>query len=198
MNLEALKLEQGSHDTREDGMCAMEAVAWLAGEEHSDAPLCACSVLTSFVIRLNDRWHEADRQLLKPYLPRLLNTRDGKSFARAKVLAYKAAAVFAPIAAEIAGRKDLADEMRGIPFGDWNKQQEVCGKVQEAFSAESAAEYAAKYAARYAESAAKYAAEYAAKYAAESAESAAEYAAWHKQIIQECLAALEAAIEVRV
>jgi hypothetical protein len=29
-------LSHGSHDRREDGMCLMEAVAFLAGERHSD------------------------------------------------------------------------------------------------------------------------------------------------------------------
>jgi hypothetical protein len=36
-----LILKQGSHTAREYGMCAMEAVAWLAGEPHSDTPTCA-------------------------------------------------------------------------------------------------------------------------------------------------------------
>jgi hypothetical protein len=39
-------LSHGSHDRREDGMCLMEAVAFLAGERHSDRPVCACPVLS--------------------------------------------------------------------------------------------------------------------------------------------------------
>ena len=65
---EELVLMPGAHVDVSRGLCAMEAVAWLAGEEHSDAPQCACPALTSIVQRLNDRWDHGQRQSLKPYL----------------------------------------------------------------------------------------------------------------------------------
>lgn len=34
--LETLTILKGSHTTREQGLCVMEAVAWFAGEPHSD------------------------------------------------------------------------------------------------------------------------------------------------------------------
>ena len=75
--LNAMTLGHGSHKTFEEGACAMEAVAWLAGEEHSDAPQCACPVITRAVTRLNDRISDAKlrTELLLPLLPRLIGSR---------------------------------------------------------------------------------------------------------------------------
>ena len=44
---EAIVLKHGSHTTFAQGLCAMEAVAWLAGEKHSDRPSCTCPVIAS-------------------------------------------------------------------------------------------------------------------------------------------------------
>lgn len=62
--IEALQLESGGHSSLEEGMCIMEAVAYVAGEPFSDHPQCASRLLTSFLIRLNDRLDDDDRQLL--------------------------------------------------------------------------------------------------------------------------------------
>lgn len=71
-----LRLSVGVHDTRERGMCAMEAVAWLAGEPHSDHPQCTCLVLGAFIRSLNDSLGDEDRdRLLKPLLRNLINTK---------------------------------------------------------------------------------------------------------------------------
>jgi len=76
-NIETLVLLHGSHPSRDGGVCAMEAVAWLAGEPHSDAPECACPVLTKFVVSWNDaiRDDETRTRVLRPFLPRLIGTR---------------------------------------------------------------------------------------------------------------------------
>ena len=126
IDLETYNLLSGKHKDRETGMCAMEFVAYLAKEPHSDAPYCACPVLTKFVIQLNDRFDNEERQLLKPYLPRLLNTRDGKSLERAKLFAWKAGTVFAPIALEIAGKKDLADNLRATEHYNFSELSTRC------------------------------------------------------------------------
>ncbi len=49
LELETLVLKHGSHATPEDGMCILEAVAWVAGEEHSDRPKCASRVVSAFM-----------------------------------------------------------------------------------------------------------------------------------------------------
>lgn len=53
-----LSLSSGAHPTREAGMCAMEAAAYVAGEPHSDHPKCVCPVITQTLIRANDRMRD--------------------------------------------------------------------------------------------------------------------------------------------
>lgn len=73
-SLTAFKLAAGGHVSPERGLCAMEAVAWLEGLPHSDEPNCTCPVISSFVRTINDLMPSAVRQLLIPYLPRLVGT----------------------------------------------------------------------------------------------------------------------------
>jgi hypothetical protein len=79
--LEPLKLGRGSHDPPLNGLvnaCVMEAVAYVAGEPFSDHPECASPVITSFLVYWNDAMDDVDRQMLKPYIVRLVGTRTGK------------------------------------------------------------------------------------------------------------------------
>ena len=71
-----IDLKRGSHSDRQNGVCALEAAAWLAGEEHSDKPQCVCSVIAAFVISWNDALptDEDRNRLLKPLIPRLIGT----------------------------------------------------------------------------------------------------------------------------
>jgi hypothetical protein len=76
-----IDLRKGSHKSRERGVCALEAVAWLAGEPHSDRPQCACPVIAAFVISWNDALptDEDRNRLLKPLIPRLVGSRSTKA-----------------------------------------------------------------------------------------------------------------------
>ncbi len=68
-------LARGKHDEGE-AMCAMEAVAWLAGEPWSDAPQCASPVIAAFMRSWNDALPDTDRaRLLLPLLPDVIGTR---------------------------------------------------------------------------------------------------------------------------
>jgi len=68
-------LARGKHDEGE-AMCAMEAVAWLAGEPWNDAPQCASPVIAAFMRSWNDALPDADRaRLLLPLLPDVIGTR---------------------------------------------------------------------------------------------------------------------------
>src|SRR5690349_5040779 len=67
-------LSKGSHKTAEAGRCAMEWVAYIAGEPHTDQPVCVSPVLRSFGISLNDNWDDEQRQKLRPYLARCIGT----------------------------------------------------------------------------------------------------------------------------
>lgn len=55
--IDRIKLERGAHSSRKDGMCFMEAVAWIAKEKHSDHPACVCPVFGAFAREWND-WLE--------------------------------------------------------------------------------------------------------------------------------------------
>jgi len=74
--IDTIPLQHGSHRSRDDGMCAMEMVAWLAGEAHSDEPQCACPVLAALVRACNDGMSDGRRDaLLRPLVPLLVNSR---------------------------------------------------------------------------------------------------------------------------
>lgn len=70
-------LARGRHGRPEHGLCLMELVAWIAGEKHSDRPICACPTLTAYGRRLNDlmpgEWRD---ELLLHIAPMLVGTVD--------------------------------------------------------------------------------------------------------------------------
>lgn len=81
-------LLHGPHDSTDGGkMCAMEAVAWLAGEAWSDAPECASPIIAAFIRHWNDdiSRDEIRTQLLRPLVPILIGTRTNKSDEYARV-----------------------------------------------------------------------------------------------------------------
>ncbi|MFK7742733.1 MAG: hypothetical protein AB8H80_20640 [Planctomycetota bacterium] len=81
-------LQRGSHATRDEGMCAMEMVAWLGGEEHSDEPVCACPVLAALVRASNDGMTIAERHRhLRPLVPLLVGSRRTAAVERARGMA---------------------------------------------------------------------------------------------------------------
>lgn len=117
--LEQHPLRHGAHPTRGDGMCAMEMVAWLAGEPHSDEPRCACPVIAAFVRALNDSLPSdaARNRLLRPLVPKLVNTRAN---ARVEALRGRLAAdagvrELLPVLLERQGRLEEAALLRQLP-----------------------------------------------------------------------------------
>ena len=75
-DINTVNFKSGAHTTREQGMCAMEAAAWLAGEPHSDRPACVCVAITRFMSAWNDSILDGDarNRLLRPLIPIVLNT----------------------------------------------------------------------------------------------------------------------------
>src|SRR5579864_4270188 len=71
---ETIKLERGSHPP-DDGVCLLEAAARKAGEKHTDSPLCVSPVIAAYGRGLNDALDDEDRQLLVPFIDRLIGTR---------------------------------------------------------------------------------------------------------------------------
>ena len=78
LDLDTLKLGYGSHEDADDGMCVMEAVAFVAGEPWSDSPACASPVIAAFCRAWNDTedpYGQAIRDRLRNYVPRLVGSR---------------------------------------------------------------------------------------------------------------------------
>jgi hypothetical protein len=114
--MDQFTLSRGGHETREKGVCIMEAVAWFAGEAHSDAPQCACFVIASFARALNDLLNDEERQRLKPLIPALAMSRAGWpiTLKRTFIAADWAVRVFAPIEVEARGRRADAARLRKL------------------------------------------------------------------------------------
>lgn len=79
-----LSLRSGPGGDYANGLCVMEAVAWMASEGATDHPECACPVLGAFAIRLNDRLNDENRQKLKPLILPLTGSRS-KAHEQARV-----------------------------------------------------------------------------------------------------------------
>jgi hypothetical protein len=162
--LAVFHLKDGPHRSPDEGVCAMEAVAWLEGLPHSDKPACTCPVIGAFVRSLNDYLNTETRQLLVPYLPRLVGTvSQAHERERGEYLGWQAVTVIAPNALVRAGLVEHAAMLRAIPYHDWAAAEAA------AAAAGYAAGGAAGEAARAAAAAAGYAAAGAARAAAEAA-----------------------------
>ena len=68
-------LSRGFHTSPEKGMCLMELVAYLAGEEHTDIPACSSPSLTYMAQYVNDTVSNENRQRLIPLAWELMGTR---------------------------------------------------------------------------------------------------------------------------
>jgi hypothetical protein len=196
--LKTITLKSGGHTKRAmTQLCAMEAVAWLAGEKHSASPACACPVISSAVIRLNDRIpDDAMRtRLLRPLLPKILNTRSTPAVEELRrwIAIDFAVRIAAPLALDVVGWKDLAEKCRAIPavtsrssasgahallvpIRDEAYKRRNASAASASASAAAAADDAAA-AADDAAAAAAYASAYASAAAADDASASAAYAA---------------------
>lgn len=135
--LSVFRLAGGAHKRPEDGLCAMEAVAWLEGLAHTDHPVCTCDVIAAFVRGVNDGLDDASRQRLVAYLPRLVGTVSPEHRReRAEYLAWQAIRVFAPMALDAAGRKADAARLRDLPAGtSFYEAKKVAREVQKVAAA---------------------------------------------------------------
>jgi len=148
----------------------MEWVSYIAGEDHSDAPVCVDPVLRYFGIVINDSMPNDERQKLRPYLARMIGTaNDGLSEWRMFRLADLACREWAPTVLEATGLIEQAAKLRALaPVVDKET-------AYAATAADAAAE--AAYAAAFAYAATAAAATAAAAYARNAANTAAEAAA---------------------
>ncbi|WP_342110984.1 glycosyltransferase family 61 protein [Methylobacterium sp. SI9] len=79
-------LAAGPHAGAGSGLCALEAVAYVAGEPHSDRPACASPALSAFIRTWSDGLPQAARDaLILPLVPRLVGTRGSEALERRRV-----------------------------------------------------------------------------------------------------------------
>jgi hypothetical protein len=65
-SLDQIVLQVGGHRRRSlDALCVMEAIAWVAGQPHTDHPPCVSGVIGDFLRAWNDAMNDEDRQILK-------------------------------------------------------------------------------------------------------------------------------------
>ena len=119
LDLETLKLAKGAHSApngTKDG-CLLEWASYLAGEPWSDHPECVSPVIAAFGRRWNDDLSDEDRQMLKPYLPKLLNTKGTKEQEnkRAWMVTDWMVRTYLPAWLDLAGLTEQATTVRGLP-----------------------------------------------------------------------------------
>lgn len=145
-------IRRGSHKSRGDGMCAMEMVAWLAGERHSDGPRCTSPVIAAFVRALNDAIPtDAGRSYyLRSWIPRLINTRSNAAEERRRALMVVDHLVraFLPLLLRDQGRFDAAAELANLRPIDDNTCAILAGLAVKQEAQHERAAWAIKQAAR--------------------------------------------------
>lgn len=111
-----VKLDGGAHASFDDGHCAMEVVAWMVGEAHSDQPKCVSGMIAYAARAWNDgMWDAAQRaRVLGPLLPLMVGTKAGGQ----RMEVRRGYAVFdwvvrevLPFALQAAGRQNLATRL---------------------------------------------------------------------------------------
>jgi hypothetical protein len=186
IDLDTIRLTPGVHGDRQEGLCLMEAVAWFAGESHTDRPACVSPLLAAAGRTLNDDLPDARRQELVPLIPRLAWTAgDGLDERRGYMALDWVVRVWAPAWLDGAGLTVQAAALRSLrPVAGRAAAvaaARVALEVQQAASAARAAAEAAAWAA--ARDAAQAAARVAARAAARDAggnavRAAAQAAEW--------------------
>ena len=120
ISIDDITLQSGAHEAGEE-LCFMEAVAFLAGEGHSDHPACVCPVLGIFARPWNDYLKTKDRQKMKPYTRLVIGTA-GDGFGERRswmIIDWCVREVFA-VYCEARNLKDFARELKGLPeIRDW-------------------------------------------------------------------------------
>jgi hypothetical protein len=98
--------------------CAMEAVAYIAGEPWSDHPECACPVIAAFMRMWNDGLPDGERTtLLLPLIPKLVGTRGSEALEerRSLMAADWLIRVHTPAWLRLAKLNDQAALLEGLP-----------------------------------------------------------------------------------
>ena len=112
--IEGKPIKRGSHSSPSNGCCVMEMVAYAAGEKHTDRPACACPLITSFAISLNDSMRTDDeREALRPLIIGIAGSRGSSALElrRAHVIVYWFVRVALPENFEFIGELSRAEDV---------------------------------------------------------------------------------------
>jgi hypothetical protein len=134
LDLDAIVIAAGPHGRRVDGTSLLEAVAWWAGEPHTDAPACVSPVLAAFGRAWAGALDDDDRQRLKPLIPALAATGgDGGDVARTFALVDWLLRAGAPAFARSAGlHTDAAALAQAARLGGWQQAVAVLPPLEHA------------------------------------------------------------------
>jgi hypothetical protein len=117
IDIDTIFLGEGAHESFEHGVCALELSSYLAGEKFSDHPKCVSPVIATYIRELNDSWNDETRQLLKPYIVKILNTAgaDSIELRRSQLAIDWIVRTYAPAWLELAGLSKEAQALRDLP-----------------------------------------------------------------------------------
>ena len=117
--IDSIHLRRGAHRSREEGLSVTEAIAYVAGEEHSDRPACLSPVLGVFLSTWSDALDDETRQRLLPYVPRAIGTaNDGRDERRGWLALDWLVRVHAPAWLELVSVAELVEHagaLRALP-----------------------------------------------------------------------------------
>ena len=124
--LQGASLARGSGNTP-DTACAMNWLERIVGtpwEQVTDSGTQAnvSPVIRAFLVRLNDRLDDERRQQLVPYLPRCVNTKDGRDDERRQLAVEWAVKHALPQWLELAGMTERAVELRNVDSSEWTPE----------------------------------------------------------------------------
>jgi hypothetical protein len=111
--LETIVLKKGGHRSAAEGLCLMEAVAYVRGITHTDKPPCVSPVLGAFGRAFNDVLDDDSRQELKHIIPLLPGTagNPAKDERRAWMATDWLVRVYAPAFLRLAKLNDAAERL---------------------------------------------------------------------------------------
>jgi hypothetical protein len=199
------ELRAGDSKHPAEGACLFDAGMWLVYGKIGDNPPCSCPVIRVYGIGLNDGMNDKERQLLKPFILRIVGNKDPDSEpARLRYIILETARKIVPLAFDKKFPK-YAEQMRNL--SDNAEYKEIENLMRNAANAAANAAYAAAYAAANAAANAAYAAAnaaanaaYAAAYAAANAANAAAanaaYDATRQKVWREAIKILDSALRI--
>src|SRR6266508_849192 len=119
LDLDAVTLDAGPHGHRADALNLLEAIAWWAGEPHTDRPACVSPVLARFAGEWAGALDHQLRQRFKRLVPALAGTAgDGTDRRRVLMLADWLAHTCAPAFLQTSGLPAMGLGV-GPPVDGW-------------------------------------------------------------------------------